>query len=50
MAIYFITFDSRTYICKRYALDDLELAAECVLHFAKTGELYPDIEMEETNF
>lgn len=35
-------------VCKRYALDDLNLAAECVLHFAKTGELYPDLEWEES--
>lgn len=34
-------------VCKRYALDNLNLAAKCVLYFAKTGELYPDLEWEE---
>ena len=28
---------------KRFALDDLDLAAECVLYFARTGALYPGI-------
>lgn len=28
---------------KRFALDDLELAAECALYFARTGRLYPGI-------
>ena len=32
---------------KRHALDDLGLAAECVLHFARTGELYPGLQSEE---
>ena len=37
----------QTPVLKRNALDDLNLAAECVLHFAKTGELYPNLEWEE---
>ncbi len=32
---------------KRHALDDLGLAAECVLHFARTGDLYPGLQWEE---
>ena len=32
---------------KCHALDDLGLAAECVLHFARTGELYPGLRWEE---
>lgn len=35
-------------IPKRNALNDLNLAAECVLHFAKTGELYSDLKWEES--
>lgn len=34
-------------VSRHYALDDLNLAAECVLYFAKTGELYPDLKWEE---
>ncbi|MEY8316502.1 hypothetical protein AALB19_04170 [Oscillospiraceae bacterium 50-58] len=34
-------------VLKRNALDDLDLAAECVLHFARTGTLYPGLEWEE---
>lgn len=34
-------------VCKRHALDDLSLAAECVLYFARTGELDPEIQWEE---
>ena len=34
-------------VLKRHALDDLGLAAECVLHFARTGELYPGLLWEE---
>lgn len=34
-------------VCRRHALDNLSLAAECVLYFAKTGELYPEIQCEE---
>lgn len=36
-------------VYKRHALDDLPLAAECVLHFAKTGELYPELQWEEAD-
>lgn len=36
-------------VCKRHALDDLRLAAECVLHFAKTGELYAELQWEEAD-
>lgn len=32
---------------KRFALDDLNLAAECVAYFAKTGKLYPGISWAE---
>lgn len=28
---------------KRFALDDLDLAAECALYFARTGALYPGV-------
>lgn len=38
---------SQTSVLKRNALDNLDLAAECVLHFAKTGELYPNLKWEE---
>ncbi len=31
-------------VSKRFALDDLDLAAECALYFAKTGGLYPGIQ------
>ena len=34
-------------VLKHHALDDLNLAAECVLHFARTGELYPGLQWEE---
>lgn len=29
------------------AVNELNLAAECVFHLAKTGELYPGLEWEE---
>ena len=32
---------------KRNEINDLNLVAECVLHFAKTGELYPKLKWEE---
>ena len=32
---------------KRFALDDLALAAECALYFARTGKLYPRIQWAE---
>ncbi len=34
-------------VLKRHALDDLSLAVECVLHFARTGEPYPELQWEE---
>lgn len=42
-----VCIGGQTPILKRNALDDLNLAAECVLHFAKTGELYPGLQWEE---
>lgn len=37
----------QTPVLKRNALNDLKLVAECVLHFAKIGELYPELKREE---
>ncbi len=37
----------QTPVLKRNALNDLNLAAECVLHFAKTGQLYSGLKWEE---
>lgn len=42
-----VNIGGQTLVLKRNALDNLELAAECVLHFAKTGELYPNLRWEE---
>lgn len=42
-----VNIGSQTLVLKRNALDNLDLAAECVLHFAKTGELYPNLRWEE---
>ncbi len=42
-----VDIGGQTPVLKRNALDDLDLAAECVLHFAKTGELYPGLKWEE---
>jgi len=42
-----VDIGGQTPVLKRNALDDLNLAAECVLHFAKTGELYPGLQWEE---
>ena len=42
-----VNIGSQTPVLKRNALDNLDLAAECVLHFAKTGELYPNLKWEE---
>ena len=36
-----VEIGGQTPVRKRNALDNLNLAAECVLHFAQTGELYP---------
>lgn len=43
-----VDIGGQTPVLKRNALDDLDLAAECVLHFAKTGELYPDLKWEKS--
>lgn len=42
-----VNIGGQTPVRKRNALDDLNLAAECVFHFAETGKLYPDLEWEE---
>lgn len=42
-----VNIGSQTPVLKRNALDNLDLAAECVLHFAETGELYPNLKWEE---
>ena len=42
-----VEIGGQTPVLKRNALDDLDLAAECVLHFATTGELYPNLKWEE---
>ncbi len=39
----------QTPVLKRNALDDLNLAAECVLYFAQTGELYVNLRWEEAD-
>ena len=42
-----VNISGQTPVLKRNALNDLNLVAECVLHFAKTGELYPKLKWEE---
>ena len=42
-----VEIGGQTPVLKRNALDNLDLAAECVLHFARTGTLYPGLEWEE---
>ena len=42
-----VNIGGQTPVLKRNALDDLNLAAECVLHFAQTGELYPGLKWEK---
>lgn len=42
-----VNIGGQTPVLKRNALDDLHLASECVLHFARTGGLYPGLEWEE---
>ncbi|MBT9778008.1 hypothetical protein GPL15_16025 [Clostridium sp. MCC353] len=42
-----VNIGRQTPVLKRNALDNLDLAAECVLHFAETGELYPNLKWEE---
>ena len=42
-----VDIGGQTPIGKRNALDDLNLAADCVYHVAKTGELYPGVKWEK---
>ena len=42
-----VQIGGQTPVSKRNALNDLDLAADCVLHFAKTGQLYPNLKWEE---
>lgn len=42
-----VNIGGQTPVLKRNMLDDLNLAAECVLHFAKTGELYSGLKWVE---
>ena len=41
-----VDIGGQTPVLKRNALDDMDLVAECVLYFAETGELYPELEWE----
>ena len=42
-----VNIGGQTPVLKRNALNDLNLASQCVLYFAKTGELYPNMKWEE---
>ena len=42
-----VNIGGQTPVLKRNALNNLELVAECVLCFAKTGEVYPELKWEE---
>ena len=42
-----VEIGGQTPVLKRNALDNLELAAECVLYFAKNGELYLNLRWEK---
>lgn len=42
-----VTIGGQTPVLKRNTLTDLNLAAECVLHFAKTAALYPGVKWDE---
>ena len=42
-----VSIAGQTPVLKRNTLNDLNLVAECVLYFAKTGQLYPDLTWEE---
>ncbi|MDE7201735.1 MAG: hypothetical protein K2O91_07490 [Lachnospiraceae bacterium] len=44
-----VQIGGQTPVLKRNALNDLDVAADCVLHFAKTGQLYPNIKWEEAD-
>ena len=41
-----VSIGGQTPVLKRNALDELNIAAECVLYFAKTGKLYPELRWE----
>ena len=42
-----VCIGGQTPVLMRNALNNPNLTAECVLHFAKTGQLYPGIQWEE---
>jgi len=42
-----VEIGGQTPVPKRFALDDLSLAAECAVYFAKTGKLYPGVPWAE---
>jgi len=42
-----VEIGGQTPVPKRFALDDLSLAAECAVYFAKTGALYPGVPWAE---
>ena len=42
-----VEIGGQTPVPKRFALDDLALAAECAIYFAKTGKLSPAVQWAE---
>lgn len=42
-----VEIGGQTPVSKRFALDDMTLAAECAVYFAKTGKLYPGVQWAE---
>lgn len=42
-----VQIGGQTPVLKRNVLNNLDLAADCVLHFAKTGQLNPNLRWEE---
>ena len=42
-----VEIGGQTPVPKRFALDDLALAAECAIYFAKTGQLSPTVQWAE---
>jgi len=42
-----VEIGGQTPVPKRFALDDMTLAAECAVYFAKTGKLYPGVQWAE---
>lgn len=42
-----VEIGGQTPVPKRFAVDDLALAAECAIYFARTGKLYPAIQWAE---